>query len=102
MSFETIEHIEEKEMPNLFKIFNAALKPKGMFIFSTPYLENPTKEATEKGFHLTFHIDEEKIDRWLTNSGFTKGAFSYQNYETHDISPTITPKDFIVGVAYKK
>jgi 2-polyprenyl-3-methyl-5-hydroxy-6-metoxy-1,4-benzoquinol methylase len=101
VSFETIEHLKEKDIPKLFQIFHSAVKPMGTFIFSTPYIQIPTKEAVEQGFHLTFNINEEKINQWLTNAGFEKGQFFYQNYQTHDISKEIIPKDFIIGIAQK-
>jgi len=101
VSFETIEHLKEKYIPKLFQIFHSAVKQKGTFIFSTPYIQKPTKEAVDPGFHLTFNIDEEKINKWLTDAGFEKAQFLYQNYQTHDISKEISPKDFIIGIAKK-
>jgi hypothetical protein len=53
------------------------------------------------GFHLTFDIDEKKINNWLTHAGFLSQEFLYQNYITHDIVPDLDKKDFIICIARK-
>jgi len=102
VSFETIEHFYEDGVPPLLARFAKALTPGGTFIFSTPYMQEPTPEVLAHSFHLTFNIDEKKITQWLTNAGFGDIEMYYQNYETHDISLTTSPKDFIIGIARKR
>jgi 2-polyprenyl-3-methyl-5-hydroxy-6-metoxy-1,4-benzoquinol methylase len=99
VSFETIEHLEESNIRQLFHVFSRALKPGGKFIFSTPYLQEKSPEAIAMGFHLTFYIDETKINKWLSDNGLVPDLFKYQNYQTHDIVDELNEKDFIICVA---
>lgn len=101
ISFETVEHIDETLIPDVFKIYYRALKIDGVLVFSVPYMQKMTKEALEMGFHKTFLIDEHKIQKWLDQAGFKKSYFKYQNYKTHHISDTLVEKDFIICVASK-
>lgn len=101
VSFETIEHFSEKDIPKLFAIFYKSVKQNGRLIFSTPYMQEESKAALEMGHHLTFYINEEKIERWLYDAGFIVESYIYQNYETHDLQKVIDKKDFILCVAMK-
>lgn len=101
ISFETIEHFTENNIQILFNIFSKALKKNGKIIFSTPYLQQKTKEAIAMGHHLTFNIDESKIETWLIGTGFANISFKYQNYISHSIEDTLEPKDFIICIANK-
>ncbi len=102
VSFETIEHLEESKIIILFKNFYNSLKKGGFIIFSTPYMQEKTKEAIEMGFHLTFNINEQKINEWLIKSNFICQNILYQNYETHSISENLSKKDFIITIAKKE
>ncbi|HOV13576.1 MAG TPA: methyltransferase domain-containing protein, partial [Spirochaetota bacterium] len=102
ISFETIEHLEESNIKFLFNKFYKALKNGGVIIFSTPFMQEKTKEAIEMGFHLTFNINEEKIINWLKETNFKHQYFKYQNYETHKIEDNLSKKDFILTVAKKE
>lgn len=102
ISFETIEHIEEKQILELLKKFNHALKKDGKIIFSTPYMQEKSKQALKMGFHLTFEIDENKIKDWLKETGFSVEYFRYQNYDTCKITESLEDKDFIICIATKK
>lgn len=102
VSFETIEHFEEREIDDIFKKFNFALKPSGNIVFSTPYMQEMTPEAIEMGFHKTFYIDEKKINKWLSDSGLVIKEIFYQNYKTHAIDKNLEEKDFIICVASKQ
>lgn len=101
VSFETVEHLEESDIPQLFNVFSRVLKPGGKFIFSTPYLQERSPEAIAMGFHRTFYIDEAKINKWLSDNGLVADSFNYQNYQTHDIVDELSEKDFIICVARK-
>lgn len=101
ISFETIEHLEEKNILNIFKIFNKSLKSGGKLIFSVPYMQERSENAIKMGFHLTFNINENKIHNWLSDSGFVVDFYKYQNYDTHLISDHLDHKDFIICVAAK-
>lgn len=101
-SFETVEHFHEKDIPHFFSLCYQALKPNGKFIFSTPYEQEKSEIAIKLGFHLTFNIDEDKINLWLINAGFTADFYKYQNYETHNIEDKLEKKDFIICMAHKK
>lgn len=101
VSFETIEHLTENNIQSLFNLFSKALKRGGKIIFSTPYLQKPTKEALAMGHHLTYNIDEPKIELWLKTSGFDVLSFKYQNYLTHLIKDKLKPIDFIICTAEK-
>ena len=102
ISFETIEHFSEEDIPKLFAIFYKSVKQNGRLIFSTPYMQEESKAALEMGHHLTFYINEEKIERWLYDAGFIVESYIYQNYETHNLQKIIDKKDFILCVAIKK
>lgn len=102
VSFETIEHLNENDIPILFNKFSNALKTNGKFIFSTPFLQVKSKEAIKMGFHLTFNIDEDKIQKWLNEAGFEVVSFNYQSYKDHIIETNKEFKDFIICVANKK
>jgi 2-polyprenyl-3-methyl-5-hydroxy-6-metoxy-1,4-benzoquinol methylase len=101
VSFETVEHLEEKDILLVFKLFFNALKTNGVIIFSVPYMQEASEAAIKMGFHKTFYIDEQKIKDWLEQAGFKKHSFKYQNYETHDIVDTLDKKDFIICIAEK-
>ncbi len=100
VSFETVEHLTEDDIPKLFRVFSRALKPGGTLIFSTPYMQERSPEAINMGFHSTFYIDEEKIKRWLSANGLAPEFFKYQNYQTHNIENHIDKKDFIICAAH--
>jgi len=102
ISFETIEHFTEENISVLLRNFNNALKPHGKIILSTPYLQERTENAIKMGHHLTFHIDEAKIQEWLFENGFCEPKFYYQNYESHQIETELVIKDFIICEAKKK
>src|SRR3989304_1701784 len=80
VSFETIEHLEENDIPKVFNLFFKALKDNGKLTFSVPYMQKNNKAAAQMGFHKTFYIDENKIQTWLDQAGFKKSFFKYQNY----------------------
>lgn len=101
-SFETVEHVKEHEVITLFKNFSKALKENGILIFSTPYLQKKSKEAIELGFHQTFDIDEQKIASWLSQTNFNLESYFYQNYKTHEITPTADPKVIVICIARKR
>lgn len=102
VSFETIEHLNECDIPILLKKYSQALKPNGKFVFSTPFLQEKSEIAVKMGFHLTFDIDEIKIEKWLDEAGFNVDSFFYQSYETHIVEKERENKDFIICVANKK
>lgn len=101
ISFETIEHFSEENIPILLNIFYKSLKPNGRIIFSTPYVQDRSEAALKLGHHLTFYINEEKIEKWLSDAGFRIELYKYQNYETHEILDFHNAKDFIICVAKK-
>lgn len=102
VSFETIEHLKEENIPDLFKAFSRALKPGGTLIFSTPYMQEKSPEAINMGFHLTFDIDENTIKNWLTPNGLHVEIVKYQNYEQHNVEDNLLKKEFIICVAKKR
>jgi 2-polyprenyl-3-methyl-5-hydroxy-6-metoxy-1,4-benzoquinol methylase len=101
ISFETIEHFTEEDIKLLLKIFAKFLKENGQLIFSTPYKQERSEGAIKLGFHLTFYIDENKINEWLNEAGFKTESIKYQNYDTHNIQNDLEKKDFIICVARK-
>lgn len=101
VSFETLEHLEENDLRKALFIFSKALKPKGKFIFSTPYMQEKTEEAIKLGFHLTFHINEDKVRQWLQDAGLQLDSVQYQNYDTHTITSDLEKKDFLICTASK-
>lgn len=101
VSFETLEHLTKNNIRKLLSLYNRALTSHGQLIFSTPYMQQQTKEAMDLGFHLTFEINEKEISQWLKDAGFTVVSFAYQNYQTHTIEKELTAKDFIICIAQK-
>lgn len=102
VSFETLEHIAEEQLPLYFDKIARALKLDGIFIFSTPYMQEKSENAIKYGFHLTFYIDETKLDGWLQSAGLKIREFYYQDYKTHDIVKEKNNPDFVIGIARKK
>jgi len=102
VSFETVEHLEESEIPDLFASFSRALKPNGTLIFSTPYRQPRSPEAITMGFHHTFDIDEDRVAQWTGSNGLDVRQVKYQNYQTHDVEDTLPHKDFMICVAVKR
>lgn len=102
VSFETLEHIAEEQLPLYFNKIAKALKLNGVFIFSTPYMQEKSENALKYGFHLTFYIDETKIDGWLKNAGLKTEEFYYQDYKTHVIVKEKNNPDFVIGIARKR
>ena len=101
LSFETIEHFEELDIKSLLNIFAKSLKEGGQLIFSTPYMQEKSDAAMKLGFHLTFYINEEKINGWLKEAGLKIQNIYYQNYDTHLVKSHLEKKDFIICVAKK-
>lgn len=102
ISFETIEHFSEDNIHLLLAIFYKSLKPNGKLIFSTPYMQERSEAALKLGHHLTFYLNEEKLEKWLADAGFIVESYKYQNYETHNIQVEIEKMDFIICTARKK
>lgn len=102
VSFETIEHLEENDIIKVLAKYNDALRPGGKLIFSVPYIQERSENAIRMGFHLTFYIDEAKIEEWLAKTGFTDISYKYQNYEDHLVCDDAAKKDFIICMAVKK
>jgi 2-polyprenyl-3-methyl-5-hydroxy-6-metoxy-1,4-benzoquinol methylase len=98
-SFETLEHFNKPQIYELLKKFKRALKPGGLFIFSTPYRQEDSEVAIKMGFHKTFFIDESMVKTWMDNTGFVLKNVFFQNYITHEICDEITPKDFMICTA---
>lgn len=101
ISFETIEHFEEENIYKLLSLYNKALKNEGRLIFSTPFMQERSENAVKMGFHLTFYINEEKIEKWLSSTGFTLEKVYYQNYKTHTIQEQLENKEFIICIVKK-
>lgn len=101
VSFETVEHLPEHSIPDLFEIFRKALKPGGRLIFSVPYLQQKPVGKQDLGFHLTFLIDERKVEDWLADAGLELDGFKYQNYATHVIQDNLADKDFLICLAHR-
>jgi cyclopropane fatty-acyl-phospholipid synthase-like methyltransferase len=96
VSFETVEHLSENDIPKLFAIYNKALKESGELFFSTPYNQEKTEGAIKMGFHLTFYIKEDTIRKWMSDAGFEIMELKYQNYSHHDLEDQLEHKDFII------
>ena len=101
ISFETLEHFTEEDVISLLNIFAKSLKENGKIVFSTPYMQDKSEDAIRLGFHLTFYIDENKVNDWLTKTGFEIQDVYYQNYDTHVIKKELEKKEFIICVARK-
>jgi 2-polyprenyl-3-methyl-5-hydroxy-6-metoxy-1,4-benzoquinol methylase len=101
ISFETVEHLKEEDISELFKIYHKALKNDGELIFSTPYNQEKCEQAIKMGFHLTFYITEKTIIEWMKSSGFEIIEFKFQNYQHHDLVDELNHKDFIICRAKK-
>jgi len=98
VSFETVEHFDEKDIKKLMSNFHKALKENGTIIFSTPY--NQTKCEASMKWHKTFYIVEEKM-KDLLNDFFEIEKIWYQDYQTHELKEEILKKDFIICKAKK-
>jgi len=101
VSFETLEHFDEQNIMRLLMIYHHALKPKGMLIFSTPFMQEASPAALKMGFHKTFLINETKIRGWLQRTDFTIRDFHYQDYKTHTVVAAMEKPDFIIGTAVR-
>lgn len=101
ISFETIEHFTEENIYKLLSLYNKALKSGGKLIFSTPYMQEESENAIKMGFHLTFYINEEKVEKWLNASGFSLEKIHYQNYKTHTIHEQLDDKEFLICIVRK-
>lgn len=101
VSFETIEHFSEKNIQLLLDRFAKHIKPNGTLIFSTPYMQERSEAAIKLGHHLTFYIDEYKLEKWAHHAGFKIEMVKYQSYNTHEIKDKEDNKDFIIGIARK-
>ena len=101
VSFETIEHFNETNIIQLLKLYNKALKQNGKIIFSTPYMQVESEKAIKMGFHLTFDINETKIESWLKQTGFQLLEYKYQNYNDFELKNDLTIKEFVICIAIK-
>jgi cyclopropane fatty-acyl-phospholipid synthase-like methyltransferase len=99
VSFETIEHLEEKYINTIFKNFAESLKENGELIFSVPYMQIESENAVIMGHHKTFLIDEQKIENWLTPNQLKLTATFYQNYRDHEVREALVHKEFILCIA---
>lgn len=94
VSFETVEHFREQDIPGLFSVFRRLLRPGGLLIFSCPYRQQD--EPAARLHHRTFEIDETRILAWLTGAGFSLEEFLFQDYRTHAIRGVGPPADFVL------
>ena len=102
ISFETLEHFSELDLLQVLRKFHRALKPRGELIFSTPYLQEDDDAARALGFHQTFLIDENKIEEFLSATGFQPADYYYQSYSSHDVVRRLDRRDFVICVAEKR
>ncbi len=101
ISFETVEHLSENDISTLFLIYHKALKKDGLLVFSTPFNQERTEQAIKMGFHLTFNIVEDTIQKWLNSAGFELIDNYFQNYDKHEVVKELERKEFIITVAKK-
>lgn len=102
VSFETIEHFHEDEIPDLLSRFARALRPGGIFIVSTPFMQTRSPEALAMGFHRTFMIDESRLQGWLVDAELQVRFFGYQSYQRHAVVEEPPPEcDFLIAVAVR-
>ena len=94
VSFETVEHLPEHQIPGLFSVFRHLLRPGGLFILSCPYRQEQTLAA--RLHHRTFDIDEPRIAAWLEGAGFSPEEFLFQDYRTHSIRRAGPFADFVL------
>lgn len=100
VSFETIEHFDPTDIMLVVDNFYDALKPDGTLIFSTPYRQEDSVHSRK--WHRTFNIDEGVVgfilggDRWIIES------INYQNYQNHQVVPSLAHRDFIICTARKR
>lgn len=102
VSFETIEHFYEDKISALLANYNKALKKDGNLIFSTPFMQEQNEAAIKLGHHHTFYINEEKLERWLSDAGFRVVLYKFQNYKTHTVKDHLEDRDFVICVAKKE
>ena len=103
VSFETIEHFQEDEIPDLLSRFGRALKPGGIFIVSTPFMQSRSPEAIAMGFHRTFLINEIRLRSWLEHADLEVRSFGYQSYQRHTVvEEPPSDCDFLIAVAVRK
>ncbi len=102
ISFETLEHFKETDIYKLLYLYSKALKENGRLIFSTPYMQEQNEQAVKMGFHLTFYINEKKIEEWLNWAGLEIEDIKYQNYDSHIIKRELDKKEFIICVSRKR
>jgi 2-polyprenyl-3-methyl-5-hydroxy-6-metoxy-1,4-benzoquinol methylase len=100
VSFETLEHFTPTLVPRLLQKFHGMLKKTGALIISTPYDQEETEAS--RVHHRSFNITEDKLDKWITNSGFKREKLFYQNYATHEIDEQLKAKDFMVAICRKR
>lgn len=93
VSFETVEHFEEKNIHKLINKFHKSLNKNGILLFSTPY--DQQKNINSMRWHKTFNITEQKIKE-LIDDIFKIEEIWYQDYETHDLKKKTHKKDFII------
>lgn len=101
VSFETVEHVTERDAIKMFITFKRLLSENGKLIFSVPYKQIESKNAKKMGFHKIFNIDENLINKWLNYSGFKLIDMRYQNYNSFEIEMNLEKKDFIICTAEK-
>ena len=100
VSFETLEHFREEDLLKLLVMFRRSLKNRGVVLLSVPYMQ-PEADAVGGGFHLTWDIDEERVAKWLADSGFESEGIYYQAYGDPLVQRHLHKPDFIVCVARK-
>lgn len=100
VSFETLEHLDSKEIIKVLANFNHVLRTGGYLIFSTPFMQK-SEDAVPMGFHKIFNINEDVLRKWFSEAGFKIRDFFYQNYHDFTIEKEKDIKDFIIGAAEK-
>lgn len=98
ISFETVEHLDLRLLPTLFRKYKTALKENGILIFSVPYMQSWSSD--DNSHHRTFGINEDLLKSLLKHD-FSIERIFYQNYQTHTIADSLDPKDFIICIARK-
>ena len=95
ISFETLEHFAEPDLLEVLRVFQRALRPRGLLVLSTPYRQ----PETPLGFHETFAIDEPRLAAWLGATGFRALDLAWQDHDSCVVSPALPRPEYVVCVA---
>ncbi|MCC6580769.1 MAG: class I SAM-dependent methyltransferase [Phycisphaeraceae bacterium] len=96
ISFETIEHLDASDIPDVLRSLRNVLTDQGRILISTPYRQKGTDAA--RIHHRTFGISPDVVRQWCAAAELKLMDHWYQSYRKPEISESYDSPDFLLAL----